>query len=117
MDINKIIDQLRAHPDFPKMGMIASHLGIVRGTSLNGREVKEIEVEFHQDKIDAISKDIKALPGIFEVLIRTFDGRLKVGDEIMFVAVGGDIRDHVFPALVETVNRIKKEGTAKKEIF
>jgi molybdopterin synthase catalytic subunit len=117
MDINKMIDKLKMHPDFSRMGMIASHLGIVRGTSLNGREVKEIEVEFHQDKIHKIAKDAKQLPGIIEVLIETFGGRLKVGDEIMFVAVGGDIRDHVFPALVETVNRIKKEGTSKKEIF
>lgn len=117
MDINKMIDKLKMHPDFSKMGMIASHLGIVRGTSLNGRDVKAIEVEFHQDKIDNIAKDAKKLPGIVEVLIETFGGRLKVGDEVMFVAVGGDIRDHVFPALVETVNRIKKEGTTKKEIF
>ena len=33
------------------------------------------------------------------------------------VVVGGDTRDHVFPALVETVNRIKTEAAKKKELF
>jgi len=31
--------------------------------------------------------------------------------------VGGDTREHVFPALIETVNRIKVQGGRKKEIF
>lgn len=117
MDINKIIDRLKSHPNFSAMGMIASHLGIVRATSLDGREVKAIEVVFHQKKIDDIVNDIKRKPGIVEVLVETFGGRLNVGDNVMFVAVGGDIRKHVFSALIETVNRIKSEGSSKKEIF
>jgi len=31
--------------------------------------------------------------------------------------VGGDIREHVFAALMETVNRLKKEASKKKELF
>ena len=43
-------------------------------------------------------------------------GKLKVGDEVMAVAVGGDTREHVFPALVKAVDRIKVEATKKREI-
>ncbi len=57
------------------------------------------------------------MPGIIEVLVDTCDGQLDVGDEIMAVVVGGDIRDHVFPTLIKTVERIKKEGSRKKEAF
>ena len=57
------------------------------------------------------------MSGIIEVLVETRDGQLNVGDEIMAVVVGGDIRDHVFPALIKTVDRIKKEGSRKKEEF
>ena len=117
MDMNKKIDSLKKHPDFHKMGMIASHLGVVRGTSLNGREVEGIEVRFDQENISKIISEIKTMPGIFEVLIETLDGRLNVGDDIMAVVVGGDTRDHVFPALVETVDRIKTEAANKKELF
>jgi len=117
MDMNKAIDTLKRHPDFTKMGMIASHLGVVRGTSLNGQEVTGVEVYYDQEKILNIINETKKMPGIVEVLIETFEGRLNVGDEIMAVLVGGDTREHVFPALVETVDRIKTEAARKKEIF
>jgi molybdopterin synthase catalytic subunit len=117
MDMNKMIDSLKAWPDFHKMGMIASHLGVVRGTSLNGQDVTSIEVAYDHEKISKIASEIKQLPGIIEVLIETCEGRLNVGDDIMAVVVGGDTRDHVFPALVDTVNRIKAESAKKKENF
>jgi molybdopterin synthase catalytic subunit len=117
MDINRMIDTLKGHPDFHNMGMIASHLGVVRRTSLNGKEVKGIEVSYDQDRILNIANDTKKMPGIVEVLIETFAGRLNVGDDIMAVVVGGDTREHVFPALVETVNRVKTEAAKKKELF
>ncbi|OQY44054.1 MAG: hypothetical protein B6240_11210 [Desulfobacteraceae bacterium 4572_87] len=117
MDINRMLKSVKAHPDSSKMGMIASHMGLVRETSLNGDSVQGIHVQFDRDAIEAIIEDSKKLPGIIEVLIETCDGQLNVGDEIMAVVVGGDIRDHVFPALIATVDRIKKEGCRKKEQF
>ncbi|MDY6971903.1 MAG: molybdenum cofactor biosynthesis protein MoaE [Thermodesulfobacteriota bacterium] len=115
MDINRMILTLKGHPDYPKMGMIASHLGIVRETSLNGGKVEGIEVEFDNSVISNIISEIKQMPGIIEVLVETFGGRPRVGDELMAVAVGGDTREHVFPALIDAVNRIKTEATSKKE--
>ena len=117
MDMNKMIDSIKRHPDFSKMGMIASHLGVVRGTSLNGQKVKGIEVKFDQDKISDIVNEIKGMKGIVDVLVETFGGSLSVGDEVMAVVVGGDTREHVFPALMDAVNRIKTVGTKKKEVF
>ena len=117
MSINNMIDTLKAHSEYSKMGMIASHLGVVRGTSLDGRKVVGIEVQLDRNVIDNIIAETKKMPGIIEVLIETSEGTLKVGDEIMTVAVGGDTRDHVFPALMAAVDRIKREGTKKKEIF
>lgn len=115
MDLSKIIQTLKEHPDYPKMGMIASHLGVVRETSLNGDKVKGIEVVFDKDAIKRIVLKIKQMPGIIDVLVETSGGRLEVGDEIMAVAVGGDTREHVFPALIEAVDMIKREGARKKE--
>jgi len=117
MDVNKMIKTLKEHPDYPKMGMIASHLGVVRGTSLSGEKVKGIEVEFDQNVLKKIVSETRELEGIVEVLIDTVEGYLDVGEDIMVVAVGGDTREHVFPALVDTVNRIKTEATKKKEQF
>jgi molybdopterin synthase catalytic subunit len=117
MDLSKMIESLKRHPEYKKMGMIASHLGIVRGTSRDGQVVSGIEVAYDHDAVNRITIDAKALPGVVEVLVDTNEGHLKVGDEILAVAVGGDIREHVFPALIETVDRLKKEAAKKKEII
>jgi molybdopterin synthase catalytic subunit len=117
VNIEQMLKQVKEHPQSSKMGMIASHLGLVRETSLTGDPVTGIQVRFDGDAIEAIVSDTKKMPGIVEVLVETRDGHLNVGDEIMAVVVGGDIRDHVFPALIATVDRIKKEGSRKKEEF
>lgn len=117
MDLNRMIEKLRAHPEHKKIGMIASHLGIVREVSRGGRDVSGIEIVYDHKIIDKIIGDIKGLPGIIEVLVDTNEGHLQVGDHILAVAVAGDLRENVFPALIETVNRLKKEATEKKEWF
>jgi molybdopterin synthase catalytic subunit len=117
MNFNKLISTLKAHSEHHKVGMIASHLGIVRGASRNGREITGMEVAHDKETINNIIRDIKRLPGIVEVLVYTNEGHLKTGDEILAVAVAGDIRERVFPALIKTVNRIKEEATQKKEFF
>lgn len=117
MDLNKMIEKLKAHPENEKIGMIASHLGIVRGVSRKGRNVSGIEVVYDHKVIDNIINDIKKLPGIIEVLVDTHEGHLEVGDPILAVAVAGDLRENVFPALIEGVNRLKKEASRKKELF
>ncbi len=115
MDLNKMIEGVRKNTDPAKVGMITSHLGVVRRTSRDGREVLSIEVTYDQGALEAIAGDIKKMPGIAEVLVETREGRLNVGEEIMAVVVAGDIRENVFPALVSAVNRIKKEASKKKE--
>ena len=115
MDLNKMIERVKKNTDPSKVGMITSHLGVVRRTSRDGREVTGIEVAYEQEALQAIIRDIKEMPGIAEVLVETREGHLKVGEEILAVVVAGDIRENVFPALVNAVNRIKKEASRKKE--
>jgi molybdopterin synthase catalytic subunit len=117
MNISKMIKNLRAHPESRKIGMIATHLGIVRGHSRGGDKVTHVEVVFDHEKIREIVSHAKKLNGIIEVLVDVREGRLKVGDEIMAVAVAGDIRENVFSALIQTVDRLKAEASKKKELF
>ena len=117
MNLNQMIDKIRQLPEYPQAGMIAAHLGIVRGHSLNGKAVTGMEVSFDRSMIANIIHDTKLLNGIIEVLVDVCDGSLKVGDEVMAVAVAGDTREHVFPALEKAVDRIKSEATKKKEFF
>ena len=117
MGLHDMIQQLKAHQDAPKIGMIASHLGVVRGTSRDGRPVKAIEVSYDGEIVEKIIQDTRSMPGIIDVLVETHSGYLHVGDDILAVAVAGDIREHVFNALIHAVERIKTEASKKKEHF
>ena len=82
IDVEGLLNKIRNHPESHKMGMIASHLGIVRGTSRSGDKVEAVEVSYDKDVLNDIVKDIKKLPGIIEVLVEFNEGLLQVGDEI-----------------------------------
>jgi molybdopterin synthase catalytic subunit len=115
MNINKMIERIKAHPDFHNIGMIASHLGIVRSFSRGGKAVTGLDVAFDHKKIEDIVREIKSRPGIVEMLIEINNGHLKVGDEIVAIVVAGDIRDNIFSALIDAVNRLKTEAVTEKE--
>ena len=115
MDLNKMIATIKVNPNFHNTGMIASHIGIVRSFSRNGKPVQAVDVEFDQTKIEKILADLKSRPGIVDVLIQTNTGHLAVGDEIMAVVVAGDIRETVFPALIDAVERLKTDASTKTE--
>lgn len=115
MDIQKMISKLMKHKDSRKMGMIASHLGIVRETSRAGEYIRDIDVTYDSDKLKEIIDDVSNLPGIVDVAVETASGKLQIGDPVMAVVVGGDIREHVFPALIKAVERIKAEACVKNE--
>lgn len=117
MEIEKIIEKIKNHENSGSIGMIASHLGIVRGFSRNGKDVEGVDVKYDMALLDDIVKKTKAMPGIIEVIVEVNEGNLTIGDELMFVAVGGDIREHVFAALIDAVEQIKTNAVTKHEIF
>ena len=117
MEKDTLLEKIRRHPEAHRIGMVASHLGIVRGNSRDGRKVKAVEVSYDMDALNNIIKDIKAMPGIVEALVDVKAGLLNVGDEVMYRAVGGDIRENVFPALIKGVDMIKQNAAKKKEIY
>jgi molybdopterin synthase catalytic subunit len=117
-DLRDIVDSFKRDPSYPMMGMIATHLGVVRGNSRTGKgSVEAVEVQYDHGVIANILNDIKSMTGIYKVFIDVNEGLLEQGEEIMVIAVGGDVREHVFAALESAVNRIKLEAVRKQEIF
>lgn len=55
------------------------------------------------------------MPGIKYVRVWLADGQLAVGDDIMFVLIGGDIRPNVVDALQALVETIKNECVTEIE--
>lgn len=118
MDIPAMINQMKQHPDFSKAGMVLYHNGVVRGTSREGEKVTGLSIKVDHRCLEEILAEAKTLPGIIEVLVHINEDKpLTVGDDVMFLAVAGDIRENVIQALSHTLNRIKSEATSKTQVF
>ena len=117
MQLTGLIDRIKSHPDYAKVGMILCHNGVVRGTSRDGRPVSGLAVTVDREALEDILAQQKQRPGIVDILVEVRGGSLKVGDDIMFIVVAGDLRDHVIPVLEDTLNAIKKLVTRKTEHF
>ncbi len=115
MDINAMIDTIKKRKDYHKVGMILCHNGVVRGTSRDGSVVTSVDVTADHEAIRRIVEEQKKRPGIIEILVEVNEGRLKVGDDLLAIAVAGDIREHVIPVLTDTLNAVKAGGTRKLE--
>lgn len=118
MNINEMIDAIKKHPDYRKVGMILCHNGVVRGTSRDGRNVSGLRVVADHEKLSRIVSEQKQRPGIVEILVHINENKdLALGDDVMLLAVAGDIRDNVIAVLNDTLNAIKTSVTQKTEFF
>jgi molybdopterin synthase catalytic subunit len=115
--LDEMVNKIKAMPGADSVGMILCHNGIVRGTSRDGRKVTGVAVTVDRKKLDDIITAQKSRPGIFEILVHVNEGELKVGDDLLLIAVAGDLRENVIPVLTDTLNTVKKTVTSKTEHF
>lgn len=118
MDINVLIDQIKARPDYSKVGMLLCHNGVVRGTSRDGRKVNGLRVAVDRERLNQVIETHKARPGIVEILVEINEEKdLQLGDDVMLLVVAGDIRENVTAVLSDALNAIKSTVTHKTEYF
>ena len=118
MDFNNMMQEIKAHPDFDRAGMILCHNGVVRATSRDGRKVKGLRVAVDHIKLDRILTGQRQKPGIIDIKVEIAeDTDLAVGDDVMLLLVAGDVRENVIAVLAETLNLIKSTVTEKTEYF
>jgi molybdopterin synthase catalytic subunit len=117
MDITKTIAEMKGEPGFTEnVGMILVHNGVVRGWSRKDRSnVEYVEVSPDKEKIEALRRAYEKKPGIYKILVEAKSGRLKPGDDLLFIVVAGDIRENVKPVLAELLDRVKAEAVNKLE--
>ena len=117
MGLTALINRIKSHPDYAKAGMILCHNGVVRGTSRDGRRVSGLTLTVNREALEDILSEQRQRPGIVDILVEIREGSLKVGDDVMFIVVAGDLRDRVIPVLEDTLNAIKERVTHKTEHF
>ena len=108
-----------------RYGMFLVHNGTVRQSARalvrEGREGTSdvIGMNFSYDaaKVNAAISETLQREGIFYARAWLNEGHLDVGDDIMFVMIGGDIRPRVIDALNFLVGKIKNECVSEEEEY
>ena len=117
------LQEAKSHESAPKIGMYLTHNGIVRQSAKakvrlgeDAPDVTGMLFSYDQAKVDAVLADARKLDGIYYIRLWLNQGELKVGDDIMYVLIGGDIRPRVVDALNYLVGRIKNECVVETEL-
>ena len=130
--MNEWLREAKLDPDAPMVGMYLTHNGVLRATpkkqvravseeeAAQGASLGEvISIEFSYDAQgleDAIA-EARAWPGIYYVRVWLNEGVLEVGDSLMYVLIGADIRPHAVDALQRLVGHIKNNLVVEKERY
>lgn len=119
MDTTKILAELKQQPGFTdNVGMILVHNGVVRAWSRdNHKPVHAVHVTPDHARIQTICRELEKRPGIFRILAEAAEGTCKPGDDLLFLVVAGDIREHVKDTFALLLDTIKTEAVIKQEVL
>lgn len=118
MTLEQMMAKIKSHPDFSRAGMILAHNGVVRDTARDGSPVTGLEIQVDHARLEAILAKERARPGIVDIQVHIRENiPLKVGDDVMFLVVAGNIRENVIATLTDTLNQIKSQVTRKTQFF
>lgn len=109
----------------PEIGMYLVHNGIVRESAkakvrdgeTGTAPVTGMVFSYDAAKANAAIEETYAMEGIYYIRVWLNEGHLNVGDSIMLVLIGGDIRPHVVDALQFLVGKLKNECVTEIEQY
>ena len=119
------LQEAKKDPQAASCGMYLFHAGVVRQSARacvrEGEKdvppVAGLTLSYEEAKVSEAVKRAQEMPGIHYVRVWPNQGELEVGDDMMRVLVGGDIRPHVVDALQALVEEIKTNCVNEKETF
>ena len=123
--VDQWLREAKEAPGAENIGMYLTHNGVVRAKARamvrNGDKsappVAGMRFSSDTEKVRQAVEETRAMPGIGYVRVWLNEGELQVGDDIMLVLIGGDIRPHVVDALQFLVGRLKTECVHETELF
>ena len=123
--IDQWLKEAKADPSAAKIGMYLVHNGTVRQTAKalvrqnesGTQPVTGMVFSYDREKVAATVEETYKLEGVYYIRTWLNEGRLTLGDDIMYVLIGGDIRPHVIDALQFLVGRIKSQCVVENELY
>ena len=117
--------EAKAAPGASGCGMYLVHNGTVRETArakvrqgaAGTAPVSGMSFHYDAQKVEQAVASAREMPGIGYVRVWLNEGELELGDDIMLVLIGGDIRPRVIDALQRLVGTIKNECVREEELY
>lgn len=113
--IHEWIEEIKAKSPKDQLGMILVHNGIVRATSKDGKPVQGMYLSYDEKLLLNLVKRFKETDGIVDIKVWLNQGKLSIGDDIMYVLVAGRFRTDVLPVFQELIREIKNNVVNEKE--
>ena len=122
--IDAWLKEAKVHESAPLCGMYLTHNGTVRQTAKakvrygaeDTQEVTGMIFSYDEEKVNEVIADTYKMDGIYYIKVWLNEGQLAMGDDIMYVLIGGDIRPRVVDALQYLVGRVKNECVVETEL-
>lgn len=122
--VDQWLREAKADPSAADCGMYLVHNGTVRRTARakvrqgveDAAPVTGMFFSYDREKAAAAIEAAGRMEGIGFVRVWLNEGELEVGDDIMLVLIGGDIRPHVIEALQTLVGTLKNECVTEREL-
>lgn len=122
--IEKLLKDAKKDKNAKKCGMFLVHNGVVRETARakvrqgkrNAKNVKGMFFSYDEKKVEKAKNKALRMKGIYYINVWLNSGNLKLGDDIMIVLVGGDIRPNVINCLENLVAEIKTKCVIEQEM-
>ena len=124
IDVNSWLSEAKREALAKECGMFLIHNGVVRKTAkaqvregLDSPCVESMELSYDAGAAESFRLKTLEMPGIKIVRLLLNEGKLSVGEDIMYVLIGGDTRPHVVDALNFLVGKLKDECVTEKEVY
>ena len=119
------LKEAKLHESAPNIGMYLTHNGVVRQSAKakvrlneeNTLPVAAMDFSYDRNKVETVLAATLQMDGIYYLKVWLNEGRLQVGEDIMYILIGGDIRPHVVNALDYLLGRLKHECVTEREIY
>lgn len=122
--------EAKADPQASHVGMYLTHNGVVRATPRHIVRAEEytqgasgatnvVAINFSYDHagLEQALAEARTWDGVYYVRAWLNEGELSVGESIMYVLIGADIRPHALDALNKLVRHIKNDLVTETEIY
>ncbi len=103
------LDEIKSASDGKEIGAFFIHNGVVRGTTREGVPVCALDISCDHERLAKAMAAVEEMPGVVAARTCINEGTLKVGEDMIYALVAGDIRKNVFRGWETPVKRIKSE--------